>query len=69
MNKRQRTVFSLFAVALVLLALNTMFSHGPRAVAQSEGDALGACVQQVGGACLLTTADECVKNFASSAEG
>ncbi len=63
MNKRQTTFFSLFAVALVLLALNTMFSHEPRAVAQSEGGALGACVQQVGGSCLLTTADECVKTF------
>ncbi len=63
MNKRHGTIFSLFAVALVLLALNTMFSHEPRAVAQSEGGALGACVQQVGGSCLLITADECAKNF------
>ena len=61
MNKRQRTIFSLFAVALVLLALSPMFGHEPRAVAQSQGGMLGACVQQVGGSCLQITADECAK--------
>ncbi len=63
MNKRQRTLFGLFAAALVLLALFPMSSHERRAAAQSEGGGLGACVQQVGGSCVLTTADECVKNF------
>ncbi len=61
MNKRRKTFVSFFAVAIVLLALRSMFSHEPRAVAQSEGGAVGACVQQAGGSCLLTTADECAK--------
>ncbi len=61
MNKRRRTILRLIAVALVLLALNSMFSHEPRAVAQSEGGVVGACVQQLGGSCLLVTADECAK--------
>ncbi len=60
MNKGQRTIFSLFALALVLPALRPMFSHEPRAVAQSEGGVLGACVQP-GGSCVLITADECAK--------
>ena len=61
MNKRQTTFFSLFAVALVLPALYPMFSHEPRAVAQSERGSLGACVLQQGGSCVLTTADDCTK--------
>ena len=59
MNKGQGTILSIFAVALVLWGL-PMFSHEPRAVAQSEGGALGACVQP-GGSCLLMAADECAK--------
>ena len=61
MNKRRRTFLGLFAVAFVLLALNPIFSREPRAVAQREGGVLGACVQQLGGSCLLITADECAK--------
>ncbi len=61
MNKRRRTFLSLFAVALVLSAPNLIFSHEPLAVAQSEGAAVGACVQQAGGSCLLIPADECAK--------
>ena len=61
MNKRQRTLFSLFAAALVLLALFPMSGHEPRAAAQSEGGVLGACVQQLGGSCVLTTGDDCTK--------
>ncbi len=61
MNKRHGMIFSLFAITLVLLALNPMFNYEPRAVAQSEGGVLGACVQQTEGSCLLTTADECAK--------
>ena len=45
----------------MLLALNPIFSREPRAVAQNEGGVLGACVQQLGGSCLLITADECAK--------
>ena len=37
MNKRRATFLSLFAVAVVLLALNPIFSREPRAVAQNEG--------------------------------
>ena len=48
MNKRRATILSLFAVVLLLLALTPMFSHEPRAVAQSEGGSLGACVLQQG---------------------
>ena len=61
MNKRQTTLFSLFAAALVLLALFPMSGHEPRAAAQSEGGVLGACVQQLGGSCVLTTGDDCTK--------
>ena len=62
MNKRL-TGFSVFAITLLLLASFPMFNQ-PTAVAQSEGGVLGACVQQVGGSCLLTTADECTKFMA-----
>ncbi len=61
MNRRRATFLTLVAVALVLLAPNSMFSHEPRAAAQGEVAAVGACVQQAGGSCLLTTADECAK--------
>ncbi len=61
MNSRRVPFASLFAVALVLLAPNLSFSHEPLAVAQSAGAAVGACVQQLGGACLLVAADECAK--------
>ena len=46
MNKSRKTFVSLFAVAIVLLALRSIFSHEPRAAAQSEGGAVGACVQR-----------------------
>ena len=61
MNSRRVPFASLFAVAIVLLALRSMVSDEPRAVAQSAGAAVGACVQQLGGACLLVAADECAK--------
>jgi len=61
MKTRHKTFLGFFALVLVLPALYPMISHEPRAVAQSEAAALGACVLQQGGSCVLTTADACTK--------
>ncbi len=59
MNKGQRTVVSLFAVAVLLLAVSLMFSHEPRAEAQTGAGGVGACVAS--GICFEATADDCAK--------
>jgi hypothetical protein len=60
--KRPTNTTILLAVVSVLLGLNLLAVHEPKAHAQTAGPATGACVR-LAGDCVITTVNNCLIQF------